>query len=147
MKKTQSKKPQSKAAPKKDLKSFTIDRSRWLRGSTKHLASNSALLDPKIEAMCCLGFHALACGLTKKQICDVVDPSKLPKYEREKLPLWLFSDSHYKISDEAQRLMVTNDHPSTDAERETVIKTIFEGHGITVRFVGEGRPHGIQYEK
>lgn len=50
---------------------LVIDRTRWQRGNP---AGSSSLLNHKTGKMCCLGFYALAEGLTKYQIKDMSSP-------------------------------------------------------------------------
>ena len=52
-----------------------ITGSGWLRGDP----ANSALIAAVSGRMCCLGFDALACGLTKKQITGHVMPDSVPE--------------------------------------------------------------------
>jgi hypothetical protein len=69
------------------VKKLVIDRNRWLRG---HEGSSALLVrvmdeDPQ---MCCLGFHALACGLTEDDIENKAYPSVLGDYPER----WLLEE-------------------------------------------------------
>lgn len=55
----------------KDVKSFVVDRSKWLRGEG---FDDSCLLTTG-NRMCCLGFYAEACGLDRKTIRNIQSPS------------------------------------------------------------------------
>lgn len=52
------------------MRVLTIDRSIWLRGE----GAMSSYLLSRDGKMCCLGFDALACGLTKGMIYDRRSP-------------------------------------------------------------------------
>lgn len=54
------------------MKVLTIDRNMWLRGEG---GERSKLLRPSDGKMCCLGFDALARGLSKDDIFDRSGPS------------------------------------------------------------------------
>ena len=54
------------------MKVLTIERSKWLRGHVEE----SYLRDDQ-GRMCCLGFDAVACGLTPEQITWIAEPSEL----------------------------------------------------------------------
>lgn len=64
---------------KRKLKTLVIDRSRWRRGAMatdSEPKGTTRLLNNK-GFMCCLGFDALACGLSEDQILGVTAPSLL----------------------------------------------------------------------
>src|SRR5262249_45418708 len=54
---------------------------KWLRGPGKEHPTkgwiDSMLLNPKVNKLCCLGFEAIRCGYTEKEICGVTTPSEL----------------------------------------------------------------------
>lgn len=60
-----------KKEKKKEVKSFTVKRSKWLRGEGH---GNSYLLRPNDGKMCCLGFLGIACGAEKEDIFDNENP-------------------------------------------------------------------------
>jgi hypothetical protein len=57
---------------------LTIDRSKWRRGGSMdyELRGPTRLLNEK-GYMCCLGFDALACGLTPDDIRNAIDPETM----------------------------------------------------------------------
>jgi hypothetical protein len=59
-------------------KVLTIDRATWRRGGDKEdkFKGRTMLLNEQ-GFMCCLGFDALACGVTKADILDQGDPSDI----------------------------------------------------------------------
>lgn len=125
---------------------FTIDRRKWARGN-----------HPKIQLlggdgkMCCLGFYALACGLSAEFIKGVGEyrdiddealatgrlPEELVRSEVEGdedseegvETYWTQTKTH-------DALMETNDSDSMDeGERESKIADLFASIGVTVEFV------------
>lgn len=109
---------------------LTIDRFRWLRGEG---AAGSRLLRTEDGKMCCLGFHALACGATETDICDVPTPSARKNLLKEAAP-WLYSIT--RLSFDASELIRINDTDSlTDAQREGLLTEIFARNGVEVEFV------------
>lgn len=57
-----------------EKKILTIDRSKWNRGKK---GPGACLMLNEVGMMCCLGFDALACGLTESQIMGVGTPSMI----------------------------------------------------------------------
>lgn len=62
---------------------LVIDRSKWLRGEG---STNSQLRRLSDGKMCCLGFHALACGADKKLITGSTQPLHLCEIRGFKYP-------------------------------------------------------------
>ncbi len=123
----------------KDVKSFTVKRSKWKRGGK---GPGETFLLNKEGHMCCLGFYALACGLPKKNIREVVAPRDLVRagknwntvlVEKEKAP------SGYEFvlnSDTAvDAIRANDDQELSDKDREADIKDTFKLVGIKVKFV------------
>jgi hypothetical protein len=82
---------------------LTIDRKKWLRGT-----GDSFLLSPRDGKMCCLGFYALACGLTENDIRDQLTPVGVYKQHDKRMPEWLFGGIH-GCSADGVKLMDVND--------------------------------------
>jgi hypothetical protein len=117
----------------KDVDSFVVERSKWLRGSPP-----GVLMDDD-EKMCCLGFYAKACGFKDEDIRNVPAPYSLvyqDKYEwKTKL---LVSDpiSGRGSSEFCKDAINTNDVEGlSDSERESDLTDTFNKIGITLTFV------------
>jgi hypothetical protein len=97
--------------------------------------------------MCCLGFYARKCGLSKTSIIDVATPhnvssntdfgSKVWK-KTKKGGAWLFDDDQVSISEDCLQLIRINDSGMSYAmlTREAKIIEIFAKHGVEAEFVG-----------
>jgi hypothetical protein len=110
----------------KRLKTFTVERATWLRGTDQ-----SALL---IEdgRMCCLGFLCLAYGVTRKAIEDVSMPEGVTAGHR-KLPAWLRDDDW---DSSVHALSEINDSKDiSDKTRERRLAREFAKHKLGVKFV------------
>jgi hypothetical protein len=116
---------------KKEVKEFTINRSRWHTGEgTK--GWKSALFVPETKRMCCLGFYGKCLGRTQK------DMSK---------KLWLQDTTTYEYSvgvldydTQTDLANVNDDEDMTLPQKEKEIKAIFAKKGIKVKFVGKLMP-------
>jgi hypothetical protein len=107
---------------------FTIERDKWLHGEGSDV---SCLLRKEDGKMCCLGFYALAAGLTEDMI---LEEGKLPVSEKIHEGFFDMSDP----SSECYSLMAINDEkniPYSEKSRERLIKESFEQFGIEVEFI------------
>lgn len=117
-----------------DINEFVIKRSEWSRGR------ESCLLDSNGQK-CCLGFYALACGLSKSKILEETSPENLErKYYNNKWDTFLLENNKDNPwgydSGSCTRLMeINDDNMSSDKDKEKEIKSIFKGKGIKVKFV------------
>lgn len=121
----------------KIITSFTVKRSKWLRGM-----DGSVLFDSYSEKMCCLGFLARKCGLSTDEINDLATPEEANDYSDNKKfaakAPYLFSDDYgYNVnSDLCLKAMKVNDNPKlSNKKREEQLKKIFGKAGVEIRFV------------
>lgn len=97
----------------KDIKSFTIDRSKWVRGGK----GGEACMLNKQGNMCCLGFYAKACGLTDDQLVsknlpdDVVYDSFLDKGHLNKAWLANYQQKDTEIVEWKSKLFKIENSP------------------------------------
>lgn len=121
-----------------------IDRRLWARGG-RNSRHSKLLVGGKL---CCLGFHALACGLRKDEIEDMGTPRSAIVQHKLDIPegmRFLFGDSidHPPHSAAARTLMEINDDEQiTDDEREKQLTTVFTQYGWAVTFIGPELPEG-----
>lgn len=110
------------------MKKLVVDRKTWLRGEGPR---NSRLLREEDQTMCCLGFYAIACGLSSDDITDAADPpdclSTWPDEAR-----WLFSGP--RVSGVCAHLIHQNDSRMDETKRERIIAAIFADNGVEVEF-------------
>lgn len=116
---------------------FVIDRKRWYRGKGD---SESRLLVPGTQKMCCLGQVARQCGLKPKNIRDVSSPANVSTVLHDQFPKWLLGicvlDAKTIDSPACTNAMAVNDDPEiTDKDRERQLKAIFKKHGATLTFI------------
>lgn len=125
-----------------EKKVLTIDRARWRRGGDdSHLVAVSgitALLNDK-GLMCCLGFDALACGLSSSRINSLADPCALfdegelegfEDYKEQRIQVTRRYDGeddyHYdtaELTAAASSAITHNDDPKlSESEREQLIR-------------------------
>lgn len=130
----------------------TIDRSKWMTAPNKF--GESLLLDGKGN-MCCMGFLAVACGVSKEKLrgkavlnnLAITEVNKLPKILKKEIiksgpwPQVLqvktknFSLNGMAIEDAFYEL---NDHPrNSKARRESMLTQHFKEIGVTAKFVGK----------
>lgn len=112
---------------------LVIDRSRWLRGEG---SSRSRLLRSSDGKMCCVGFFALACGLTPADILDRSTPFAQPSSGSAVLDeKFIDPDNPLRHVNEVSSLYATNDSMHiTDASREHGIRGSFRRLGVEVTF-------------
>lgn len=128
------------AAKRKYVRSFVVDRSKWLNGHVVDQTGDDSMLVSDQEAtkgmMCCLGFYGQQCGkLTKKAMLGHVSydwmnlrrvPSALLSFIEEGTDTLLADD-----------IMRVNDSRLTPKERETRLKTLFASAGVRLTFTGK----------
>lgn len=132
---------------------LVIDRSRWLRGEK----DGGRLLRPTDQKMCCLGFFALACGLSKADIDDHGEPQEpfehnrtlivpdvlKPMVDTETEEDWdedgePTEKTNYSASNLAAKLMAANDdNDRPESDREAEIARLFSTAGVEVAFVDD----------
>lgn len=117
---------------------FTIDRSKWARGG------DSLLLDPDSGNMCCLGFYALACGVSVSAISGEPVYSDLDDSAIEELPSRLVSprdNSWPRVTTLHDDIVNMNDDAGVaETDREVRIASLFASIGVTVEFVDGEQP-------
>lgn len=115
------------------LKTLRIERKFWGRG---HETGGYLLREDDSQRMCCLGFYAIACGLSKKAIRGVGTPEGVSHRAkiRNKAAWNLLFDRETDVF----RLTRNNDDGTSDTEKESLIKKGFAKLGVKVRFVGKG---------
>ena len=113
---------------------FTIDRKRWLRGEG---SDKSFLLRPSDGKMCCLGFYALACGVSEWTITGASLPRWAHTYPEH--AQWLFGSRRSALCESpCETLAAINDDMfsiTTEAIREEKIVAVFAQYGVEVEFV------------
>lgn len=98
---------------KTELKSFTVERSSWMRGTSR------GLLRGLNGLMCCLGFYCLAAGCSEDDIEEMEYPS----------------DVGIEFYRQAHIAQVNDDTEIDDCEREAKLTERFGKAGIEVKFV------------
>src|SRR5277367_909081 len=121
-----------------DVKTFTVDRSKWLRGKGPE---DSSLLNQKGK-MCCLGFYAEACGLDRKFIRHLKSPAAAVTASKEDFTLhksgviWK-TELVNRNGDSATcyQMMAVNDNEDIkDDVRETKLTALFKKLNIKIKF-------------
>lgn len=116
------------------LTTFTVYRDSWLRGPMK----TSTLLNYE-GGKCCMGFLALACGISHQQLIGRRIFSALREPDTSKLPLELrpaeskYASATYESS-EAKIIYGINDADISEDEREFQLKERLKALGINVVF-------------
>lgn len=117
------------------LKSFTIDRGKWLNGRIIRVSEeklDSQLLDLDTGLMCCLGIYAKACGVPEDILYNKGEPADLYRWNTENDKI---EDLFTKVP--VALLIETNDDTKESSKnREKWVKKYFRDAGITVRFRG-----------
>jgi hypothetical protein len=109
-------------------KEFTVKRSEWLRGT------DDGTLRQDIDGkMCCLGFHALACGFSAAALeeagsmpSDLTDNGYAPD-----------GDEYYAWSRQPALDDIAKNNDSSvlqDSDRELLLRRQFSAIGITIHF-------------
>lgn len=138
-----------------DPMSFTVQRSKWLRGEKANSKGSGLNEDGEF---CCLGFLCTKVGYTPEQIEGLCYPSTLVDrlvYNNNKDSKFRYEDLHPMLKavvDEHEReyangmvyanpqivikiANINDDANLTDAEREQQVTELFLRLGITIKFV------------
>jgi hypothetical protein len=103
-------------------KVLTIQRSKWYRGQ----GSDESYLLNCAGQMCCLGFDALARGLSAEDIEIAGDPSGVsfaPEFYKEAMLVENIKNGWLECNDAVTKAIEHNDDPGiADAEREVLIR-------------------------
>lgn len=106
---------------------FTIKRSKWLRGEGFAL---SRLLRRSDNKMCCLGQIACAVGYSSSEIIECDAPYNIAWKEM------MSKSNSFSHKRSIGRMMQCNDNPSTsDKEKEARLKKLAKSAGFSLRFV------------
>lgn len=142
----------------KKPKTLVIDRSKWGCGSVKKrelfkIMGKTAMLNSKTGKMCCLGFDAVACGVSKEHLKDVGEPCDVAdviaesineKIQNERPDDYLYhvdipgltrDGNNTGFSDDA--IGVNDDNEITQEEREQQLISLFKKKGTVLSFVGK----------
>ena len=114
---------------------FTVSRATWLRGD----ANKSALLDAEGH-MCCMGFYAESCGVTRDSMHEV---GSIRDIAFEDLALRALEmnvvfggRSMYSEIPADENVYNINDRSDIDdATREGMLTEVLAARGVTVHFV------------
>ena len=115
-------------------KTFTIERSKWLRGEDE---DESYLLRPRDGKMCCLGQVGQQCGLTDDQLAN---KKALPSVQTNVSIDGLTRESKWGdglfSTDVAAEMMIVNDVVGTsDEDRESRLSELAQQAGFSLKFV------------
>lgn len=103
---------------------FTITRSKWLRGEGPQY---SQLLRERDGKMCCLGQICEQLGVSREKLVGRVYPRQLVNIYGEKLPQWLVA---------SVEMAMENDHMAiSDVRREENLKMLASVRGVNLVFV------------
>lgn len=113
------------------MKTFTINRKKWLRGGFNSKLRNGA------GAQCCLGFYLRACGVPASYLGGIETPVDVPG-ELPAEAQWLSLKDGFSVrnSKETVELMNANDLDRSMPrwKREANIRRLFRTQGIIARF-------------
>ena len=115
----------------KDVDSFVIVRSKWLRGSEGVLLDDSG-------KKCCLGFYATSCEIKDEDILGVPSPASLINnksviWETKLLELY---NNYYRPTGGCRDAILMNDDLGiSEADREEDLIDTFNSMGIKLTFV------------
>ena len=114
---------------------FTVNRATWLRGD----ANKSALLDVE-GRMCCMGFYAEACGITRDRILEVGNIRDVafedPEYRALESDVVFGGHSMYSAIPADENVYNINDRSDIDdVTREGMLTEVLAARGVTVHFV------------
>lgn len=113
------------------MKKLIIDRTKWMRGTN---GNGSALFNPKNEKMCCLGFYAISCGLSEKQIAHKAFPSSLEYHLPDNMK-WLLGRNENNECIENSLATINDWYGTTEQEREEELMQEFAKHNVEVTFI------------
>jgi len=106
------------------MKTLTIDRDRWRRGGIRrnHTHGPTYLLNDE-GYMCCLGFDALACGVTPYEMRGAYGPGEVTTMSDE------YRETRWR-SGVVLDAMEVNDNPNlSELERETKLIPLLKAIG------------------
>lgn len=106
---------------------FTIKRDKWLRGP-----DDSVLFDGK--NMCCLGFVAEQCGVKKKEMRSLGDPSQISESVADVLRGILVRGNMENNALTSKAIEINDDENINDTAREKKLLSLFKKHGHTLIF-------------
>jgi len=121
----------------KKPKTVTVYRDLWQRGQAE-----GSLLDP--DGMCCLGFAAIAAGLTHDDVLRYADPADLLDNHEDYNVMPGFAMAGFTKRGRRQYvnakwivpvIKINDDADIHDAERETTLREMFREAEIHLRFV------------
>jgi hypothetical protein len=116
------------------MKTFVVDRSKWLRGEG---GLSSFLCREYDEKMCILGFFGESLGIPR----SVLKGKKSPTSVKSLLwPSWLTGADMVSSTPDCNSLISDNDEagPHAEAERQRRIQKTFAKYGIDVLFADPG---------
>jgi hypothetical protein len=118
---------------KKLNKELVLDYKKWRSGGFGDNAvgySDTSLLNPETNQMCCLGQFCLQSGFTKEEIEDTSLPEDLDE-QIQGLTKKFDGDLVYtKLNNEA--VNINDDEKLTTAQRTTQLQKLFKKNGYTV---------------
>lgn len=118
----------------KDMKTFTINRSSWLRASTVETLGSPSLLDENGNK-CCLGFVCSQILKSDTWILDKADPSDMSINIKD---FNVYVGGKFKNSNLSLEAMLINDNPDiNDNEREAKLKALFNRYNYDLEFKNE----------
>ena len=115
----------------------TVKRSRWIHLPTDNL-SQSSLLRSKDNKMCCLGFMALACRLTRDAIMNRGDPiDVLPSRMKKSFASRLLEGGEYILTKDITNTIITtnDDGHMSESKKERKLKKLFAKIRVDINFV------------
>lgn len=118
------------------VKTFTIDRSRWLRGEVE-----TSMLRNTYGDRCCLGFYLGACGVSDSAMTDEATPSDVRDVIPEeaqwllRTEIWAFDEVVVESGAGAELISVNDDKHRCEDARERDVARLFAERGIEVVFV------------
>lgn len=121
----------------KKMQTLVIDRSKWRNGSQDEEKYGETMLLGQDGMKCCLGFEAMRCGLTERQIRGKQSPSDVAPSNRKKIPHLVDEYSFYNQSCFSINAIEINDEADiSKKDREARLKELFAEQNIKLKFVG-----------
>jgi hypothetical protein len=118
-----------------------INRREWRRGESAAEKGDPTALLCKDGSKCCLGFYALQCGFTPKQIRGALGPIDVPVTNKTTSPEWLkliwFNAAlriHQNSLLTADAMQINDTADYTEEERESKLTKLFAENGVEVEF-------------
>lgn len=118
-------------------KTFTIERSKWLRGEG---SKNSSLLRSCDGKMCCLGQVMQQCGIPDNELREIGEPSDIhnPDIEVEVLcewQQWAISPTRHMHPRISSMMELNDDVFTEDFDRESRLSELAQQAGFSLKFV------------